>query len=63
MRKIEKDMLEAIKDRHNGQSGNTRVDVSRLAGGSIVLCYVYLYNNVINASIKDGQMLIDGKAI
>lgn len=94
MRKIEKDMLQAIKDRRNWQSGNTQVKITQHNG--VAFCDVLLHGNWIadmgedgttypnldvirnwptmttrsrlralgiNASIKDGQMLIDGEAI
>ena len=51
MRKIEKAMCAAVKERRNWQSGNTRVEVKD--GGNLVK--VYLWDNLIYTEcLEDG---------
>lgn len=52
MRKIEKDMLQAIKDRRNWQSGNTRVSAEHGPDGTV--CRVWLHGNLIAVVGKTG---------
>jgi hypothetical protein len=61
MRKIEQQMLDAIRERKDWRSDNTRVDVTHFAHGARVIdrINVYLHNNNIAQITPDCVMICD----